>query len=235
MIAILKAYYTNNFFGIEFIITEILIIKKIIIMKRSIHKTALHLFNVGFFYCSFLLLTAIGFASCNSDGKNADTKEVAEDKNEAKFDKPKEDDAAFLVSAAEINLEEIDLGNLAQQKATMAEVKDLGKMMQTEHSKALSDLQALAAKKQITIPSSLTEKNIDTKKDLNEKTGMNFDKKYCDMMVDGHKEAIDKFEKAASNANDEEVRTWAKSMLPSLRTHLEHSITCQKNCEKSKM
>ena len=114
----------------------------------------------------------------------------------------------------------------------MSDVKELGKMMEDEHSKALKDLQALAAQKQITIPSALTDEGQDANKKLMNKTGKDFDKAYCDMMVNGHKDAIDKFKKASTDANDPDIRKLATSMLPALQTHLDHSIACQKKCEK---
>ena len=43
----------------------------------------------------------------------------------------------ILVNAAEINLEEIQLGQLAQKYSLNADVKSLGKMMETEHAKKL--------------------------------------------------------------------------------------------------
>jgi putative membrane protein len=114
----------------------------------------------------------------------------------------------------------------------MADVKELGKMMVTEHGKALIDLKALADKKQITIPASITEDGQEAYKKLADKKGKDFDKEYCDMMVQGHKEAIEKFEKASTDAVDADIRSWAASMVPSLRTHLDHAITCQQKCEK---
>jgi len=51
-------------------------------------------------------------------------------------------------------------------------------------------------------------------------------------MVDGHKDAIDKFEKAATDATDPQIKQWASSMLPDLRTHLDMSMTCQNKLAK---
>ena len=179
----------------------------------------------------FILIITFGFTSCNSS-KTEDTKEVATETNDAKFDNKKEDDAGFLVAAAGINLEEIQLGQLAQKISKMSDVKELGKMMEDEHTKAFKDLQALAAQKQITIPSALTDAGQDANKKLINKTGKDFDKAYCDMMVNGHKDAIDKFKKASTDATDPDIRKLATSMLPALQTHLDHSIACQKKCEK---
>ncbi len=180
---------------------------------------------------AFILIITLGFTSCNNS-KTEDPKEVANDSNDAKFDNKKENDAEFLVAAAGINLEEIQLGQLAQKTSTMTDVKELGKMMEDGHTQAMKDLQELSAKKQITIPSTLTEAGQEANKKLMDKTGKDFDKAYCDMMVNGHKDAIDKFKKASTDANDPDIRNWATSMLPALQAHLDHSIDCQKKCEK---
>lgn len=175
----------------------------------------------------------IGASACENSKKAEDTKEVAEEHNEAKFDDTKrEKDAQFLVNAAEINLEEIALGQLAQNTSMMTDVKELGKMMESAHSKSLNDLKALAKKKIITIPTSATDDAKDAYEKLSSKSGSDFDNKYCDMMVKGHKDAISVFEKASTESNDAEIKDWAASMLPELRKHLDHAITCQKKCEK---
>lgn len=169
---------------------------------------------------------AFGMQSCKNEPKQEDPKEVAEDENEAKFDDvndAKEDDSEYLVAAAEVDMKEIELGKLAQQKSTNKDVQALGKMMVDEHTKASADTKALAGKKNITLPSSLTEKGQDAYKDLNDKTGHDFDKAYADMMVDGHEKTIKKMEEASEKATDADVRMWAANMLPTLRTHLEHA------------
>jgi len=169
---------------------------------------------------------SFGIQSCKNETKNEDAKEVAEDQNEAKFDDvndEKESDSDYLVAAAEVDMKEIELGKLAQTKSTNPDVKALGKMMEDAHSKALADLKATASKKNISIPESSTENVQDAYKDLNDKTGLDFDKAYADMMVDGHEKTIDKMEKASEKANDPDIRMWAANMLPELRKHLEHA------------
>lgn len=202
-------------------------------MKNQIEFIKTSVVDVAYYAVSLSLVLMLVFSSCSSNNKPEDTKEVASEHNEAKFDNAKaEDDAKFLVSAAEINLEEIQLGQLAQSKGTIAEVKDLGKMMESEHNKALIDLKALADKKQITIPTTITDDGQQAYKKLDDKKGNEFNKAYCDMMVDGHKDAIEKFEKASMDAADPDIKEWAATMLPALRTHLDNAINCQKKCEK---
>lgn len=177
------------------------------------------------------------FVSCNqnTDSNGTDTKEIAEDNNnDAKFSDTKEDDAEFLVSAAAINLEEIQLGQLAQKNSKMPEVIELGKMMEVDHTKAQKELQALATRKQIDIPTTLTDDGMDAYNKLKDKFGKGFDNDYCDMMVKGHKGAIDKFEKASNNTKDPDIKSWTETMLISLKSHLSHSEACQEKCEKLK-
>ena len=182
---------------------------------------------------TLIIALAFGISSCGNNAKTEDTKEIAEDHNEAKFDDNKtEGDAEFLVNAAEINLMEIRLGELVASKASMSEVKELGKMMETAHTKSLAELKGLAEKKMMTIPTELTNEGKDSYEKLTKKSGMDFDKEYCDMMVNGHKDAIDKFEKASANSTDADIKEWATATLPTLRAHLDHAMTCQTNCKK---
>lgn len=182
---------------------------------------------------TFVTTVLILFASCSNNQKPKDTKDVAEEHNEAKFDNNKQEkDAQFLVNAAEINLEEIQLGKLAQQNGTTTHVKELGKIMEDTHTKSLNDLTALAESKMITIPSSPTDNAKEAYKKLNEKSGADFDKAYADMMVSEHKDAIAAFEKASTDGNDADIKNWATVSLPDLRKHLDHSIDCQKKCNE---
>jgi putative membrane protein len=179
-----------------------------------------------------VLTFLFALSSCNEHSKSDDSKAMAEEHNDAKFtDNKTENDAQFLVNSAEINLKEIQLGNLAAEKGTMAEVKDLGKMMAEAHSKSLNELKDLASKKQVTIPIVLTDEGQNEYKKLNE-SGNDFDKNFCDMMVNGHKDAIAKFEKAADKSADTDIKNWANATLPTLRKHLDMAITCQDNCKK---
>jgi len=198
---------------------------------KSVRVTA----NRSLAYLGSLSVGLFLIHACSNSNPD-DPKEIAEDKNEEKFDDRKsEKDANFLVEAAAINLEEIKLGELAQQRGTMQDVKDLGKMMVKEHTAAMNELKGLAKNKAITIPEVLTEDGQDAYDDLNEeKAGKDFDKEYCDMMVKGHKTAIRKFEDASSNAQDADIRNWASSMLPGLRTHLDHSQMCKDKCKDMK-
>ena len=187
------------------------------------------------FFVALLTVTSFAITSCDNKAKTEDAKEVAEDKNEAKMDDSKNEyDAEFLVDVAEANQNEMSLGKLAQQKGSMAEVKEFGKMMVEEHTKEMADLSALAAKKSISLPAAKTDDVIEGYKEMSEKSGKKFDEAFCEKMVDGHKDVISKFEKASTDAVDPDIKMMATNMLPDLRKHLEMAEMCKKKCEAMK-
>jgi putative membrane protein len=105
-------------------------------------------------------------------------------------------------------------------------------MLVDEHTKSSTELKALAASKNFSLPTSLTEDGQDKYNKLNEKTGNDFDKKFAEMMVDAHEDAVDKFKIAAENANDAEIRAWASKKVTTLRTHLDHAKTLKEQVNK---
>src|SRR3989338_6040557 len=172
-------------------------------------------------HSTLLLITVICAVSCMNTSAE-DALAINEYNAEEKFDDNNAKDAQFLIDAAEINREEISLGQLVQLKATMKDVRELGEMMEEEHTKSMADLTALAKTKNISFQTSPSEKEQKAYKTLNEKSGLAFDKEYCDMMVSGHQKAIDLFKKASITCEDGDIRDWANSMLPALKRHLDH-------------
>jgi putative membrane protein len=177
----------------------------------------------------FVLLAAASFAiACNNDAKT-DSVENAEKQNDKKDSgvtvlgidtDSTSGDKDFMVKAASGGLLEVELGKLAQTNGSSAAVKDFGKMMVMDHTKANTELVTLAKAKNITVPSVPGEdaqKHID---ELKAKNGAEFDKAYVDLMVDDHKEDIDEFGKAADDAKDADIKALAAKTLPTLKEHL---------------
>lgn len=184
------------------------------------------------FQATFVASILLG-ASCENESSTNDTKAVAEAYNEEKFDDNKDQkDAQFLVDAAELNLEGIHLGQLAQKKGTTAHVKELGTMMVDSHTASQKDLASLAKRKSMNIPTSPTDNAKDAYTKLDEKSGKDFDKAYADLMIKKHEEAIETFEDASANRNDLDIKNWANETLPELRKHLEHSEECKNKTDK---
>lgn len=129
-------------------------------------------------------------------------------------------DSSFMKSAAEGGMSEVELGQLAQQKATNPVIKDFGGMMVTDHMAANEKLKVLAASKQVKLPESSSVMQKATKTKLNMLSGDTFDKSYVKGMIEDHKSDIKEFQKEASQGKDPDVRAFAAAILPTLQTHL---------------
>lgn len=185
----------------------------------------------GHLFLAILALvgTEIIALSC---GNENDPKKMANEYNDDVYDdRDEEKDAEFMVEVADINMTEIKLGELAQTKSTMPDVVALGKMMVKDHTQALNQLKAMARKKDVKLPEGISAKGQDHYDDLNELSGKDFDMKYCDMMINGHKDAIRLFENNRDRTEDSEVKTWASNTLPRLNMHLDHSRSCEEKCK----
>ncbi|HEY5823803.1 MAG TPA: DUF4142 domain-containing protein [Cyclobacteriaceae bacterium] len=172
---------------------------------------------------SSLLFAACFFAlvSCATKTDQDDSKEVAEEQNEAKFDDTNlDDDTEFAVAAADGSMFEVQLGQLALTKASSPKVKAFAQSMVDDHTKANEELKSLAQTKNITLPSTISEEKQKDYDKLAEKSGADFDKAYSEFMVKDHKDDVDQFKKAAEKCEDAEIKSWAAEKLPVLESHL---------------
>jgi putative membrane protein len=171
-------------------------------------------------FATLSTFTACDDAKDNDDKKDAT--EVADDANDKKLDDTKlEDDAEWAVKTADGGMEEVMMGKLAQTQGTNPKVKELGKMMEADHSKANEEFKAMAASKGITLPTALSKDHQDEYDDLAKKTGADFDKAYTALMVDDHEDDIDHFKHMANDGKDADMKTWAAGKVPVLEHHLE--------------
>lgn len=170
-------------------------------------------------------LLVLSFTACKK--QQEDSKELANEKNEAKFEDNKEEDAKFLADAAEFDLQQAELGKLTALKSENAEVKAFGKMMEEMYNEKVSSLNAFASSKQMSVPTSITENNKEDYNTLNKKDIDDFDKFYLGNVVDKHTDAIDRYTEKAKQTHDPELKQWLNVELASLREHLDGAITLQ--------
>lgn len=129
------------------------------------------------------------------------------------------EDSAFVHDAADGGLAEVRLGRLAHDKATNRDVKQFGQLMETDHSKANQDLDAIATAGGLTVPSKLSPEHQQAWADLT-KSGKDFDATYMSMMVKDHVEDVQKFKEEQTVAKSQAVRDFVKKTLPTLEKHL---------------
>ncbi len=179
------------------------------------------------------LLTLAAFTALLSCGGNSDesadsvemSKEVNRsiDSTNTGADAQTAADKNFLVEAASGGLMEVQLGKYVQANAASPAVKNFAKMMAEDHTKADSMLTTIATVKGIAVPNIPGEKHQHHINELTKKKGKELDKDYMKLMVDDHEEDIKKFEEAANNAQDTDIRKFAAETLPVLKKHLEEA------------
>jgi putative membrane protein len=127
----------------------------------------------------------------------------------------------FWNEAAIGGMEEVELGRLASTKAVNPEVKKFGQLMVTDHSKANDELKAAAAKKNITVPSTLDATHQADVDRLKAMSGAEFDREYVEMMVDDHEKDVAKFKEQSEDSSDPDAKAFAAKTLPTLQKHLD--------------
>ncbi len=157
---------------------------------------------------------------CNN-ASNKDSKEVASEMNEEKFDREGEKAADKLVDAYSSNLYEIRLSENAVTKAVTADVKKLAETLVAAHTKMNADIQNLASSRNVTLPTDLTDAQRKDVEKYNDKHGVEYDKDYTKEMKGKHEDAIKKYERTAEKCDDADVKSWASQTLPEVRSHLD--------------
>jgi putative membrane protein len=129
-------------------------------------------------------------------------------------------DATFFKHAAEAGIAEVDAGQIAQDKANNPAVKDFGAKMVQDHGAVNEKLKALAATKNVTLPTSESVGAMATEAKLKVLSGDTFDKSYIKAQIKAHQQAVGLFKKEAASGQDPDVKAFAASTLPELKMHL---------------
>jgi putative membrane protein len=179
-------------------------------------------------FCTFaavlasLLVTVRQSSAVAADEKSIAEKVAAADNN-------------FMVAAAESGILEVRLGEIAKKKGATQEVKDFGAMMVTDHGKAGQELQRVAAKHDVTLPTVLNVEDKATVTRLSNLSGAAFDKAYIYEMVKAHTRDVSAFEVALKNSKDSDVKAFAQQTLPMIKMHLEKATSmAERRSEKKK-
>jgi len=126
----------------------------------------------------------------------------------------------FLENAGRGGMLEVQLGNLATQKASSNDVKQFGERMATDHGQLGQKLQQLASNLNFTLPQDLKPEQQAVVSRLENLSGKAFDREYMKQMVNDHVKDISAFERAASQATNADIKQFVSEALPTLREHL---------------
>ena len=129
-------------------------------------------------------------------------------------------DKDFAQKAAIGGLAEVQLGTLAQQKASNAQVKQFGSHMVEDHSKANDELKQIASAKGLALPTDLDATHKSKVAKMEKLSGAEFDRAYMDEMVADHKKDVAEFRKQSTSGKDNDLKAFAGKTLPTLEAHL---------------
>ncbi|MFZ2280040.1 MAG: DUF4142 domain-containing protein [Prosthecobacter sp.] len=129
-------------------------------------------------------------------------------------------DVEFVKHEAAAGMATVQIAGLGVKKATRPEVKTFAEMIVKEHTAANEELKKLAATKGVELSAVIDAKHAEMFQKLEQYSGTEFDKEFLDVAVSGHKKCVGRFEDAAKDSQDNDVKTWAAKMLPALQAHL---------------
>jgi putative membrane protein len=128
-------------------------------------------------------------------------------------------DTASIREVVAGNLLEIQLGNLADRKASNPAVKQFAQQMVKDHTAMEKQWTALGAKNGVPIPA-LDPTGKQAISQLDKLSGTEFDRAYMTSMVNDHQQTVNVLQQLGQQAQSPEVRQLAASGLPTVQQHL---------------
>jgi len=173
------------------------------------------------------IVAATFLVACET--KQNDSVKEAENLNQEKIadstTKVSKEDEEFAVKFGAGGREEIALGKLAEEKGELKEVREFGKHMAHQHKQICEELKELAAKKNISLPDSLSPEGKSAKEELEKLHGRKFDVAYMNAMVEGHKKVLASMEKENADTKDPDIKAFTEKTIPIIKEHLQMAET----------
>jgi len=130
-------------------------------------------------------------------------------------------DQQFVDFAAQTDMLEAHLGQMAETQAEAQAVKDYAQMLITDHTNDYQHLGPLAEKIGLSFPRALDAEHDKMIEPFEKLRGASFDRRYIHEMIEGHTAAITTYKKVADDAQNEDLRQYASETLPTLEKHLD--------------
>jgi putative membrane protein len=138
-------------------------------------------------------------------------------------------DQQFVDFAAQTDMVEANVGQLAQSVASSQPVKDYGQMLVTDHTNDFHQLYGVAHQANLNVPEAIDAEHNKAMIDPFQKLkGDAFDQRYIHEMVAGHTKAIAIYKKEAADAQNPDLKSYAEQALPVLQKHLDGAKALEK-------
>lgn len=127
--------------------------------------------------------------------------------------------AVFLQDAIQGNYSEVTLGRMIQHQGSSQQVRSFGGMLVGDHTKALEQAQAIAARMHLRIPATLSPAAQREQRLLQHLSGASFDREVRRYMIEDHQRDIAKF-RAQVRSGDRATGGYAAATIPVMEHHL---------------
>lgn len=129
-------------------------------------------------------------------------------------------DKKFAETAMEVNLAEIQVGQLAAQKGATEAVKRFGQRLVTDHTRLEDEMKPIAAKIGVSPPAELAPDDQALLTKLQGESGLAFDATFVNAMVAGHKQGVQLYKTEEADGQDAAVKDAATKGEPVIAAHL---------------
>ena len=191
------------------------------------------------FFGAAALLISMLISACNSGSKEStdladstNQKQIlaTDSANKAELDSSKsnnsantelkEDASKFLVGSYESGSYEIQISQLAATNSLIPSVKKLAADLVAAHTDINAKMAAIAAKANFVLPATLNNDHQKDLEDLRKLTGTDFDRKYVNIIINGHEKSIGNYKDAFKNLTTSQTKTFVGETIPEIEGHL---------------
>lgn len=138
-------------------------------------------------------------------------------------------DQKFVDMAAQTDMTEAHLGQMAQDQGSAQGVKDFGQTLVTDHTSDYTQLTAAAGKASLNVPKGLDAAHDRMIAPFEKLKGAAFDRRFIQEMVVGHTKAVAEYRREAKDGQNADIKAYANQALPTLEKHLEAARDLQKH------
>ena len=128
-------------------------------------------------------------------------------------------DQAFVTFAAQNDMNEAHLGELAADHASSQAVKDFAQMLVNDHKKDYQQLSTFGRKAGLDVPTSLDASHLKLIAPLEKLKGPAFDRRFIHEIVAGHETATAAYDKESRDGTNPELKAYAKDTVQLLEKH----------------
>lgn len=162
-----------------------------------------------------VFIYVLSLLACNNKPK--DSIEKADSANKALLDTALKNDqqvvdpksADFMVRFYDVARTEREMAGTAMHLGVVPRIKDFAATIYQELGTMLDSMQSLRMRKNIVLPSTISDEGQAEIKNLKDLRGEKMDRRFLSYVIQTHEKAAERFKEAVENTKDEDIRSFA--------------------------